>query len=128
MVAEYRACIQCGRPILPRTYDRNGGYCALCVWEHKDAPSVPAEPLPERLDPLDSDPAYADIIRSISEAATDLAIKDINEEFPYLNVTRDDLVMGLCHAVWRHKKRLLKELHGLDWSSPAELNPHILYD
>lgn len=130
MVAEYVACKHCGRPILPRTWERNDGACALCAtWdENENSNSAPTESLPEKRDPLDVDPAYEEIMESISELAIDAAIRETNERFPYLNVTRDDLNMGLCHRIWHHKKRLLKELHGLEWSSPAELNPHIWYD
>ena len=128
MVAEYVACKHCGRPILPRTWERNSGACALCVTRDANLHSEPTKPLPERLDPLDFAPDYKALMESISELATDAAISEINEKFPYKNVTRGDLIMGLCHSIWYHKKRLLKELHGLEWSSPAELNPHIWYD
>ena len=36
--------------------------------------------------------------------------------------------LGYCHSYWAVKKRILKEQYGIDWRSPAELNPHILYD
>ena len=36
--------------------------------------------------------------------------------------------LGFCHLYWKTKKRILKEKYNIDWKSPAELNPHILYD
>lgn len=36
--------------------------------------------------------------------------------------------LGYCHLYWATKKRILKEKYSIDWKSPAELNPHILYD
>ena len=35
---------------------------------------------------------------------------------------------GGCHVYWSHMKQYLLEKHGLSWSSPAELNPHTMYD
>ena len=36
--------------------------------------------------------------------------------------------LGYCHLYWATKKRILKEKYSIDWKSPSELNPHILYD
>lgn len=35
---------------------------------------------------------------------------------------------GLCRSIWREKKRILKEKYGIDWRSPAELNPRVRFD
>ena len=35
---------------------------------------------------------------------------------------------GYCHAFWPEKKRILKEKHGIDWKTPVELNPDVLFD
>lgn len=35
---------------------------------------------------------------------------------------------GACHAIWHHQKRLLMEKYGIDWYSPAELNPDVNFD
>ena len=35
--------------------------------------------------------------------------------------------LGFCHVYWAHKKKLLAR-RGYAWLSPAELNPHIIYD
>lgn len=35
---------------------------------------------------------------------------------------------GACHAIWYHRKRLLMEKYGIEWFSPAELNPEVLFD
>lgn len=37
-------------------------------------------------------------------------------------------MMGICHSIWFRKKQLLKEMYDIDWESPAELNPHIIFD
>ena len=36
--------------------------------------------------------------------------------------------MGFCHLLWATQKRILKERYGIDWRTPAEDNPHIMYD
>jgi len=35
---------------------------------------------------------------------------------------------GYCHVHWERVKRILKEDHDIDWHSPLEMNPHIMYD
>jgi len=35
---------------------------------------------------------------------------------------------GLCHRTWARTKSLLKERHGIDWRSPSEMNPGIIFD
>ena len=35
--------------------------------------------------------------------------------------------MGICHRYWYRKKELLKE-YGIDWKSPAEINPDVRFD
>lgn len=36
--------------------------------------------------------------------------------------------LGYCHEVWFRQKKILKEKYGIDWKTPAEQNPDILYD
>ncbi len=35
---------------------------------------------------------------------------------------------GMCHLVWARKKHLLKQMYNINWQSPAELNPHIIFE
>lgn len=35
--------------------------------------------------------------------------------------------LGSCHTFWRHKKEMLKE-RGINWRSPPELNPLVVFD
>jgi hypothetical protein len=35
---------------------------------------------------------------------------------------------GSVHIYWDTKQRLLKQKYGIDWSSPGELNPHVIFD
>ena len=36
--------------------------------------------------------------------------------------------LGYCHSYWAEKKRILKEDYGIDWKTPGELNPEVLFD
>jgi hypothetical protein len=36
--------------------------------------------------------------------------------------------LGFCHIVWATQKRILKDKYGIDWKTPAEMNPGILFD
>ena len=36
--------------------------------------------------------------------------------------------MGDCHSIWGLKQRLLRTNHSIEWQTPAELNPDVLFD
>lgn len=36
--------------------------------------------------------------------------------------------IGACHAIWYHRKKLLMEKYGIEWLTPAELNPEVIFD
>jgi hypothetical protein len=36
--------------------------------------------------------------------------------------------MGFCHSYWPARKRILKEKYNIDWQTPAEKDPWIIYD
>ena len=70
-----------------------------------------------RKDPLDDDPDYSPLIQAVEERVNlELEAEGRNRGF------------GSCHMVWWKKKRILWEEYGIDWKTPAELNPHIIYD
>ena len=35
---------------------------------------------------------------------------------------------GFCHKLWAEKKRILREKYGIQWKSPSDMNPEILFD
>ncbi len=53
------------------------------------------------------------------------AMKKIERELDEHMEGRDG--MGSCHIYWSLKKKLLAEL-GIEWRSPKECNPHIMFD
>ena len=44
------------------------------------------------------------------------------------NLAHIPKVEGYCFSFWDEKKRILKEKYGIDWKTPAELNPSTLFD
>jgi len=36
--------------------------------------------------------------------------------------------MGYCHVLWGAKQRILKEKYGIEWRTPAEMNPLTCFD
>jgi len=76
-----------------------------------------------------------EISRMTIESGTDKSEKDPanREKFEKVQAILDEefgegFGRGTCHRRWERKKELLKEMYDIDWKSPAELNPHVLYD
>jgi hypothetical protein len=34
----------------------------------------------------------------------------------------------LCHRIWARTKEILRERHGIEWRSPGEMNPWVVFD
>jgi hypothetical protein len=64
-------------------------------------------------DPIEDDPK----LRPVIEEAHALAIA--------AEPTRG---RGSCHRLWHAKKKILKERFGIEWFSPAEMNPGTKFD
>lgn len=46
----------------------------------------------------------------------------LDKEFP-----PDQYMMGTCYKYWARKKELLRK-KGIEWKTPAEMNPNIRFD
>lgn len=66
-----------------------------------------------RHDPIEDDPEYASLFREVDAA--------IEAKFG------TDLVLGRCHSIWAFQAELLAA-RGIEWLSPSELNPGVLFD
>jgi len=66
-------------------------------------------------DPIERDPSFSEQIAQADEMAK-------------LELKEQPRRMGSCHTLWRTKKRILKEQFGIDWKTPAEMNPHVFFD
>ena len=36
--------------------------------------------------------------------------------------------MGFCFEFWAVKQRILREKYGIEWKTPAEMNPNSIFD
>ena len=68
----------------------------------------------EQFDPQEDDPH----LRKLFDAA-DVAVDQ------QLTMPQQ---MGFIRYFWEVKKKFLNETYGIDWKSPAELNPRVAYD
>jgi hypothetical protein len=62
-------------------------------------------------------------LKKLIELAGQEAEKILKESSPGC-----DKWLGYCHSVWGEQQRILKEKYGIDWKTPAELNPDICFD
>ena len=83
-------------------------------------------------DPIEDDPALAAAFEEAGREANRLVEEHVAAERARLQaegMSHLDFMLGYtCHLYWRHLKRLLKERHGVDWLSPAEMNPGSRFD
>ena len=68
-------------------------------------------------DPIEEDPRYVEVFSKI-DAEVDEA----------LGITSKGGGRGYIHVIWETKKRILKWKYKIDWRTPAELNPHVMFD
>lgn len=85
-------------------------------------------------DPLEEDetigPIIRDVMTSVAERVRhehELRIDELRKTHPtmanFLSIGR-----GMCHRIWRETKLQLESEHGIEWRSPAELNPDTMFD
>lgn len=71
-----------------------------------------------RIDPLEEDPAYADIMTAaVAQAEQEMAGEGHQKGS-----------FGYCHFFWKRLKEILLHTYALEWRTPAELNRHITFD
>lgn len=68
-------------------------------------------------DPVEDDPRYADVFKKIND--------EVNEA---LTEHPKKGSMGFVHIIWEMKKQILKQKYGINWKTPAELNPQVMFD
>ncbi|HEX9995799.1 MAG TPA: hypothetical protein VGB45_01540 [Abditibacterium sp.] len=69
-------------------------------------------------DPIEDDPA----LKAIFAQAEQKAEKELESE------KRQMRQMGFCHLHWGTLQRILREEFGVEWFTPSEMNPHIIFD
>jgi hypothetical protein len=68
-------------------------------------------------DPIENDPRYKAIIEQVDQEI-EASLKKDNKYGE----------MGSCYMFWAQKKKILKERYNIDWKSPSEMNPQVLFD
>ncbi|MDB5313195.1 MAG: hypothetical protein JWO38_7397 [Gemmataceae bacterium] len=71
-------------------------------------------------DPIEDDPDMKPIFAA-AEQETEQQLAEVRKEWP-----RGQL--GYCHLRWGVKQRILKEKYGVEWRTPAQMNPRIAFD
>jgi hypothetical protein len=88
--------------------------CGFAVWYRTRTPEPPIGPDGLRYDPIEDDPNVQPFLRA--------AEKEAAEEL------QGPRRLGWVHGYWRVKKRILKEKYGIEWQTPAEMNPKGAFD
>ena len=68
-------------------------------------------------DPVEDDPRYAEVFGKI-----DAEVKEALASHPQRGS------MGFVHLIWETKKWILLQKYSIDWKTPAELNPQVMFD
>jgi hypothetical protein len=69
----------------------------------------------DKRDPIEDALKFKEILAQADEAA-----EEELEDEPH--------GLGFCHVFWATKKRILKTKYGIDWKSPAEMNPNVDFE
>jgi hypothetical protein len=76
----------------------------------------PDDPSVIKHDPIEDDPVY--------HAVLEAADKEAREETDRNGSNK----LGSVHGFWSRKKEILKEKYGVEWRTPAEMNPKRAFD
>ena len=71
-------------------------------------------------DPIEDDPKHAQIFEEV--------VREIKASMRREGLPDEPAFLGWCHMYWGYKKQILRDKYGIDWKSPAELNPGTIYD
>ena len=79
---------------------------------------------------------YSDFIREITRTdckteLSDVIPKQLEEKIDSLIsliFPPQDYILGTCHRIWKVKKNILRYGFNLDWKTPSEMFPDILFD
>jgi hypothetical protein len=71
-----------------------------------------SQPYQKRHDPIEDDPDLQPILQAAEKQAKE-ELKGEPQE------------LGFIHRYWSVKRRILKDKHGIDWRTPAEMNPNL---
>jgi len=67
-------------------------------------------------DPIEDDPSVAPVFAQV------------RQEVESLVQAEGGRYLGRCHRIWHLTQRMLRERHGIEWFTPAQLNPGVAFD
>lgn len=85
-------------------------------------------------DPQEDDPRIRPLFEAICKEVALIVNKEHTQRIAALEASFPAIAdvlrsgRGLCHRHWWLIKQLMKERHGIDWRSPADLNPGTRFD
>lgn len=84
-------------------------------------------------DPIEDDPAFAATFEAIRREAEVLAAEEVErkrQEYRRDGLERVEFLLarGHCHRIWNIMQRLLRERHGVEWLTPAQMSPGVCLD
>jgi hypothetical protein len=84
-------------------------------------------------DPVEDDPLLSGIFQQARREAQALADEEIErrrEEYRRDGLESVEFLLkrGHCHRVWHIMQRLLREQHGIEWFTPAQMSPGVCMD
>lgn len=66
-------------------------------------------------DPIENSPKYRKILAQADKEAKEICKNHVGK-------------LGYCHRFWAVKERILREKYGIEWKSPARMNPGVMFD
>jgi hypothetical protein len=85
-------------------------------------------------DPIEDDPVIGPLIKAVTREVELEVIEEHRRQIADLE-TRSPTVAslfrsgrGLCHRTWHLTKERLRERRSIDWRTPAEMNPFVIFD
>ena len=85
-------------------------------------------------DPQENDNDIGPKIHAVLELVADRVIREYDEHIAEMRKTTPDVAdflanrRGICHLIWRDAKTQLLNEFGIDWKTPAEMNPGSNFD
>jgi hypothetical protein len=85
-------------------------------------------------DPIEFDPNVRPKFEEICKEAGEIVREWQQERVRRLQLESPELAKaastgtGLCHRHWALVKQLMRERHGIEWRSPSDMNPGVLFD
>lgn len=89
-------------------------------------PEKPIRTISFAFDSVEHSPEYKAIEKQVEREIQEI-LDEQDREFMDKHGCEPIRGMGFCHRYWAIKREVLAR-HGIKWRSPAEMNPHVMFD